>query len=422
MNRATEVQARYYVLTKESSLSHEKAISKLSKEFNLTPKTIKKYLKTYVESPSLKHDLEIAKLEVQLKDVRIRNAQLLNQIGSVNSVIDKIVSNITPIDAKKLPSPQIHKKPNLVNAEMVALFSDPHYNRVVNPLTMGTPYSYNFYVASCRLWKWTQDIITTRDRLSSAFNLNTLHIDLLGDNINDEHRDENKHTNEFPNSLGVIFASVLQAQSIIYLSHFFEHIVLTGVVGNESRIMPKKPSKIIYHNYDFLFYHMVSAYLNNYMKKRNIEFNIPLAPKILVKRQNHTSLLFHGDTVMSWAGLPVYGLMRLIKEEQTILKAQGGFDTIECGHFHVSNELSNELLIVNGAFCGPDEYSQNTLHKYGISSQNLHILYDGNIEMKRTIKLDQVPAKHPFIFDSDYTTDISRNVNLFEESLESFGG
>jgi predicted phosphodiesterase len=182
--------------------------------------------------------------------------------------------------------------------------------------------------------------------------------------------------------------------------HFLE-IEITFIIGNESRITLHMPATTTYQNWDFILAHMVKQGLSEYIKKGHIKINIPKAPDMVLNKMGHTFVLMHGHTVKSWAGLPIYGLMKMIDKQRTLRKDTGGFDVIETGHFHCAQELMEQTLIVNGCLVGNGAFARNTLHLTGKATQTLYFTTEENaIDSKILIQNMGTVRKHPYSYSS----------------------
>ena len=75
-------------------------------------------------------------------------------------------------------------------------------------------------------------------------------------------------------------------------------------------------------------------------------------------------LMFHGDDIRSWQGIPYYGIDRAAKNYRELLELMGlSYNYLEIGHFHVPSELSGVTTekFVNGCWPGGSLYSMKGL-------------------------------------------------------------
>jgi hypothetical protein len=344
---------------------------------------------------------------------------LLKKIAKEKSFVEAITSSITPIKYIKPPLIKYLKDAEPMHSTL--MLSDSHVPRTVSLEETEGYAEYNFDIALCRIWKCVEDLIQTTYQLRKSYEIKKLYLDILGDMINDASRDENKFTNQFPNALACVKFAPIIAQAIITLVQHYDVVEITGVIGNESRISEgKMPAKISYQNYDYLLYHMVKVYLQEYIKAGKVVFNIPKSPEIVIVKMGYNFLLMHGYSIKNHGSLlPVYGVMRMEKEQQSMRKNQGGVDVIEVAHFHEENSLMNGRIYINSALTGLDEYAKNMLHKFGPATQTcLFVTKADCVKFTHTIKHLEQAKTHPFVVGDD-DNDFTRNVDKFNKTVKS---
>jgi hypothetical protein len=346
----------------------------------------------------LKQTINVQKLVETAKFHKAQSQKLLRKIAQTETFVEEVVSYIQPIELIEFPEIDIDE--NKKNMNMTFMNSDIHFNRVVDEEEMEGYGYYNFDVACANLYSCVKDIVAQADFFSLNYNINELHIDALGDMINDEHREENKWTNQFVNSEATVYASGVYAQMLIMLATKFPKIVVNCICGNEARIPLKMTSKHYYHGYDYIMYEMTKAYLKDYIKQGKIDFRIFKSPTAIVEKMGWKALLMHGNSVKMWGtGTPVYGMLRMKYKEQDLRRNSGGFDFIESRHFHTAYEIENESIYINGALCGLDQYVKNELHSSATPSQRLlFITEDRGVEFSRSIKGLGETEEHPFVY------------------------
>ncbi len=110
-------------------------------------------------------------------------------------------------------------------------------------------------------------------------------------------------------------------------------------------------------NWDYVFYHMLKLYLS---KHKNITFLIPESHAAVLNIKGHNFVIFHGDQIKGWGGIPFYGLNRISYRYLQIGAAKEEFyKYFISSHYHtkISLQFSCGEQILNGSMKGTDEYS-----------------------------------------------------------------
>ena len=329
---------------------------------------------------------------------------LQKEIATEAILLDKIseFSNQLEIPKKIKDIPSKGDKKIDVRS-VISTWSDWHAGEVVNLKQMEGLNEYNFDILCGRLWNLLRGMIRIVDSQRPFFEINTLHIDMLGDMVGGNIHEELRETNEFPILKVVVMLSHITSQSIAMLSKYFDKIVITGIQGNHGRLSPKPQFKNkALNNYDWLFYQMVALELSKFINEGLIEFNIPESSECVIVRDGWAFLLSHGDSIRSWNSIPYYGISRdsanqqkirglrsVLSENDSIPQSESlegaivnlktaksvyGFDYRELGHFHTYAVLDDGTSIMNPSMIGTNEYSLNKLHAASSPKQLLMFL------------------------------------------------
>jgi len=118
--------------------------------------------------------------------------------------------------------------------------------------------------------------------------------------------------------------------------------------------------------------------------------------------QGKTFLVFHGDEIKSWQGIPWYGIERAIARLRELFQAKGVmFDYAALGHMHNWAELERAVgqTMVNGSLVGGSEYSIGRLFSTSPPTQALYFMHSEHgktWELRNDLSRgDDIP--HPYV-------------------------
>jgi len=339
----------------------------------------------------IKRELNEKQLKDKLNEKEKINKVLKQEIENQEKIIDGLNCSIPNLpNIEKVQNFQYDKKK--IDEDVVMVISDVHAGEVVNPYEMEHMGEYNFEIMCNRVYFLCEKTIEIVENQKNISNIRKLYIDFLGDIVHGEIHQ--KEFNEFPIIPVVLNTSYVLSQAIAMMSKHFEEIEITCVVGNHGRLENKPPSKGIYNNWDYLIYKQIEQILSNY---KNIKFNIPLSPAIVVDRMDRKFLLTHGDSIRGgFAGIPVYGMIRNFANQQELRRSRGGFDYMEIGHYHQDLKLKDGKLIVNGSLVGNSEFNLNRLNTTSEASQKIYgINKKYGVSWERNIKVEHA-NQHKF--------------------------
>jgi hypothetical protein len=191
-----------------------------------------------------------------------------------------------------------------------------------------------------------------------------LNVWLLGDMVSGSIHDDLEVTNEMGHEQSVVQLGHDLATWLEEFVPYYEHIHVTGVVGNHPRRHRKPRAKRATDNSDWTLYKFIECYHRN---NPAFSFHFPDGKMLdtLVCDRWRVGLL-HGDGIRStmvdvpWGGIVRYGQ----KLEAQFHKAGRPLDYLACGHWHSANAIDGigTKLYVNGSIKGVDEYS---LQRFG---------------------------------------------------------
>jgi hypothetical protein len=308
-----------------------------------------------VEAEADDSDRQIGKLRRERDSVKRR----LGAVEAENEELQRLLNFHDAVSTAN-PSPPkwlTPKKPKAGHrATLVTMWSDLHFDEVVNPDEIGGLNCYNREIGTQRLKRLAEGVIKlSRDYLSGVTYDGA--IVMLGGDIFSGDLHDLAETNEDTLFGSLLYWSEQLAAALGMIAEEFGRLHVPVVVGNHGRLTYKPRTKLrARDNLDWLLGHMLARQLAS----EKITFDIPDNADCLVRAYDTTHLLTHGDQVTGGGGIggiwpPV---MRLKARKAERYAAEGHtFDTVVMGHFHQLIMAPTQGLIVNGSLIGYGEYS-----------------------------------------------------------------
>ena len=154
----------------------------------------------------------------------------------------------------------------------------------------------------------------------------------------------------------------------------FEHIHVVGVPGNHGRI-GKRGENLHYVNYDYIVYKLVEKTLKNFPE---FTWQITKSWWQIDTIYGYNFLMFHGDDIKSWQGIPYYGIDRAAKNYRELLEMLNvKYDYMEIGHFHMPSEIPGVTVekFINGCWPGGSIYAMKGLGVASVPVQKLFAVH-----------------------------------------------
>lgn len=313
---------------------------------------------------------------------------------------------------KPIPVPDIDtSKPGSEQIPILE-FSDAHFGLNVPEGQLGLFGTYSTDMATAR----TTYTFRTFARLShqQSFPVRKAKVYFLGDNV--------EHSHMRPSQAKQIDSHVVQqtlnaanaiAHGLRFLCGQFEEVEVEAVPGNHGRTTQKAGENMPDETYDHLIYHLVKHMLSD---QPNFTINIHEAWYFVDDIYGFKFLGLHGEDAISWAGIPWYGIKRLVKDYtvmltkksiedlrqmepeeelqvQTFLGHLHTPDYVCIGHFHnpFTWDLMGVEVIANGAMSGVSLYSAKRLHKLTPPAQWMFWVHqEHGVGLRLPIKLGRV--------------------------------
>lgn len=260
---------------------------------------------------------------------------------------------------KIIPAPEIYIKPIKQEARRgqgeevhTQLISDAHAG-IITP-------SYNSQVFKERLEK-LRDGITRFCLLHRKMRpIRKLVVPFLGDITHGEQYGIQGYVEEFEMGVEQQIYEVLVPEFtnfFVNLLQVYSAIEIEGIPGNHGNIERRSQRKSQRSNWDTIFYRALKQALSRYSR---IEVNIPpVGQWYMVKEINGWRfLLVHGDQIISYMGVPFYGLERRGLRWKQSIGVDEPFDYILTAHVHNPNFLWNAGVptYVNGCMISDSNF------------------------------------------------------------------
>lgn len=256
------------------------------------------------------------------------------------------------------PPPRKRKKER---AQVVAMFSDWHFDEVVQPAEFNWANAYNREIATLRLRKYFRSLVKVCRDYINGVEIEGLNFAMLGDNLSGIIHEELRQTNDAPMMDGVLYWSKEIADGLTLLLDHFPQIYAMGIVGNHGRLDRKPRYKLrAKENFDWLLYHLIARYFLNVPE---ITFAIPESAdwgwNVYGKRLHTT----HGDQFRGGSGISGILSPVMLGDHRKIRREFGigtPYDYLMMGHFHQQYDFGR--VLINGSGKGYDEYA--ALHNF----------------------------------------------------------
>lgn len=250
------------------------------------------------------------------------------------------------------------------------MLSDLHFDEVVDPAQIDWYNAYNRAIAEKRLQRTIDAAIRVGKEFFTGLTYDGMVLLLGGDIFSGIIHQELRETNEAP-----ILASVLHweghlASAIERLASAYGKLHIPCTYGNHGRQSMKPVAKLrAQDSFEWLLYHNVARH---FAGSKNVTWQIPDAPDVLVKVYNHTILLTHGDQFRGGSGIAgAVSPLLLGTHRKTRRQAALGrpYDLMTIGHFHQYMSLPGKGLLVNGSMKGYCEYAYGSNFEAELAQQ-----------------------------------------------------
>lgn len=309
---------------------------------------------------------------IRKKAERAKEREAIVMKAATDIIIDGIKDAIVSREHYRPNFLEIEHNHNYSEETIVLMVSDIQAGTYISKESTGGLNEYNWAVLEKQfdaLFYGLEEIVIRHKKVAP---INNLHVHLLGDIV--EGWDIFKgQTNSIDQDIAnqVLDIADLITDFLDRARTLFKHIHVVGVPGNHGRI-GKRGENLHYVNFDYIVYRIVQKLLQNYPE---FTWQISESWWQIDTIYDYDFLMFHGDDIRGWQGIPYYGIDRAAKNYRELLELLGArYDYMEIGHFHVPSELSGVTTekFVNGCWPGGTIYSMKGL---GAASTPLQKLF-----------------------------------------------
>ena len=325
---------------------------------------------------------------------------------------DEVAGQISiqePIEVK----PPEYTGPDKQDQVAVLELSDIHYGLSVGSGILGPLFTgYDLQVAKARTIYTFETFIRLAHQQS--FPVNKAVVYSIGDLIEHSHMrpSQAQYTAAHVVKQTVNMANIL-VPCIQMLCSEFEEVEIHAIPGNHGRTTQKAGENQPDETFEHLMHYLAKTALGG---QPNLKYSVYDTWYFLHSIYNYKFLGLHGDDCRSWAGIPFYGITRMIKNYtmlgamatkqalrrmpmsdtmtvEQVLEMLHTPDYVCLGHFHTPMlwALMGIEVLANGAMCGSSVFSAKRLSTATPPVQNMFFVHkDHGVGFRLPINLETV--------------------------------
>jgi len=325
---------------------------------------------------------------------------------------DEVAGQIA-IQEPILVAPPVYDGPDRQTQTAVLEVSDIHYGLQVGAGILGPLFTgYDMQTAEARTIRTFQTF--ARLAHQQSFPVKTAVIYCLGDLIENSHMRPSQaqytaaHVVKQTTGISNILVPCIQM-----LCSNFEEVEIHAIPGNHGRTTQKKGENAPDETFEHLAHYLTKTALST---QPNLTYKVYDSWYFLHSIYNYKFLGLHGDDCRSWAGIPFYGITRMIKNYMMLgamatkqnLRRMSMSDTMTVGqvlemlhtpdyaclgHFHTPMlwSLMGVEILANGTTSGSSVYSAKGLQVAQPPVQNMFFVHkEHGVGLRLPISLNEV--------------------------------
>ena len=304
----------------------------------------------------------------QVRGLRARVSELeaaLSDVRADRGTIEELLNATLAAVPRMATQPVVYRPPAKARVAQpcaaVLHVTDAHYGAEQPAEEVEAFGSYSPAQSRARQLGWVRAALGWLDMHRSHYAIPEARILCTGDMISGDIHDELRVTNAFPAPAQAVGAAEIIAQQAAMLAPHFERVIVDIVSDDNHGRLTRKPQakECGLNNWMYVVAQMAAKCLAN---QRNVLVNVHGKPRVVVPVAGRRYLLCHGHDVRGWAGVPWYGIERMVAREavrRMNAREQFHFDRLVMGHFH--QPLETGYWLVGGSVSGTDAYD----HKCG---------------------------------------------------------
>ncbi len=342
-------------------------------------RTVQRYLRS-AENPGNNSDsfedvVEEMKGSIRKKAEREKKREAVLMKAATDIIIDGVLDAIQSREHYQPKRFEVVHNTNFSEETIVLDISDIQAGTYISKESTGGLNEYNWDVLERQfeaLWYGLEEIVVRHKMVAP---INNLHVHLLGDIVEgwDIFKGQT-HSIDHDIAHQLLDITDLIADFLDKCRTLFDHIHVVGVPGNHGRI-GRRGENLHYVNYDYIVYKFVEKLLKNYPE---FTWQISESWWQVDTIYDYNFLMFHGDDIRGWQGIPYYGIDRAAKNYRELLELLGiRYDYMEIGHFHMPSELAGVTTekFINGCWPGGTIYSMKGLGAANTPVQKLFAVH-----------------------------------------------
>ena len=316
--------------------------------------------------------VEDMKERINSRVERSKEREAIAKKAISDMIVESVIGSIQSRPYYNPKRPRITRNANYSEETIVLMISDIQAGTYISKESTGGLNEYNWEILEKQfdmLYRGLEEIVIRHKMVAPIKNL---HIHMLGDIV--EGWDIFKgQANNIDRDIADQILSVVDLLSVFIdrTRSLFERIHVVGVPGNHGRI-GKRGENLHYVNYDYIVYKFVEKTLRDYPE---ISWQITKSWWQVDSIYSYNFLMFHGDDIKAWQGIPYYGIDRAAKNYRELLELLNvKYDYMEIGHFHMPSEIPGVTVekFINGCWPGGSIYAMKGL---GVASTPVQKLF-----------------------------------------------
>lgn len=336
----------------------------------------------------------VPSLQMQVKHWKKVATRYEKQLADRRWLHEEIAGLVAVQEPVKVPC---LKSTSVMSEQIPVLeFSDPHFGLKVPEGQLGVFGTFDSQIAEARSLHTFRTFASIAK--SQQFPVRKAVVLSLGDLVEHSYMRpaQAKQTDAHVIKQSIHCAEVL-TKCLQFLCGEFEEVEVHAVPGNHGRTTQKAGENLPDETYDHLIYHMVRLGL---ARQQNFKINICESWYFITEILGWKFLGLHCEDALSWAGIPFYGIERLVKNyymmlgqvtleklralDPTTELAISEFlrllllpDYVTIGHFHnpMMWQIMGVELLANGALSGVSVYGAKRLKKSSPPKQQMFFVH-----------------------------------------------
>ena len=333
------------------------------------------YEKNHIEDEE-DYEVNMAVSKMVESDTNKLNKKILTGKAMAQFIADKVKENMEPIDLESFDI-DVKPKNNGTSCEIVVQLSDMHVGKKT--------VSFSTEIAKQRLIRLLHKVHHLIAMYNSTFyKVDKVHV-LLGGDLVDGDNLYPGHANFIDNNVykQVSIVANMLTEFIMNIKTKVPQVEVSHVYGNHGRVSKFTNPK---NNWDIMMYLILEGYLRDVP---GVKLNDGYEWYYVVESIAGNILLTHGDGIMMYQNIPLYGMIQKLMRWNTSIGFHNPYKYLMIGHFHlpVSMQWNHQQMFVNGCFTTDDEWVLKGLGFEQNPQQRIYAFTREGLESENIIRL-----------------------------------